>query len=68
MQEELASCADCKEFSNPNDCKKFNNMMSKLFGLILRSDRAACIEQIRNLGVQGHADDMTKRKRQTIGR
>jgi hypothetical protein len=28
----------------------------------------ACIDEIRRLGVQGHADEMTKRKRQTIRR
>ncbi len=38
----FATCADCKEFPDPNECKKFNNFISKLFGLIFRSDRPAC--------------------------
>ncbi len=63
-----ASCADCTDFADPRSCKDFNNFMSKLFGLLLRSDRAACIEQIRRLGVQGHADEMTKARKQTIRR
>lgn len=68
MQNEYASCADCKEFSDPNECKKFNNFISKVFGFIFRSDRAACIRQIATLGIQGHADDMAMHKRQTIKR
>jgi hypothetical protein len=62
------SCADCKEFENPADCKKFNNLMAKIFGLIFRSDRLACIRQIKELGVQGHADKMAAIRRQSIKR
>jgi hypothetical protein len=62
----FASCADCQEFQDPMSCKKFNNIISKVFGFIFRSDRAACICQIRRLGIEGHAADMAKNKRQTI--
>jgi hypothetical protein len=62
----FASCADCKDFQNPSDCRKFNNLISKVFGFIFRSDRAACICQIRQLGIEGHAAEMAKNKRQTI--
>jgi len=68
IDNQYASCADCRQFDDPKDCKAFNNMISRIFGLIFRSDRAACIEQIRELGIQGHADNMTERKRQTIKR
>ena len=64
----FASCADCNEFTNPNDCRKFNNFISKVFGFIFRSDRAACNRQIRQLGVDGHAEEMTRQKRQSIKR
>ena len=66
MENQYASCADCKEFENPNDCKEFNNFMSKIFGFIFRSDRAACIKQIRDLGIQDHADKMAEMKRQSV--
>ena len=62
----ISSCADCEEFPNPKDCKKFHNFMSKLLGFFFRSDRAACIQQIRELGIQGHADDMSGQKRHAI--
>ena len=67
-EHEFASCADCSEFSDPKDCGKFNNFVAKLFGFVFRSDRAACVQQIRELGIQGHADNMSERKRQTIKR
>jgi hypothetical protein len=63
-----ASCADCTEFADAMDCKKFNNLIAKLFGLIFRSNRGACIAQIRQIGIQGHADNMAKNRRQTIKR
>jgi hypothetical protein len=62
----ITSCADCKDFANAKDCKKFNNLMSKVFALLFKSDRAACIKQIREIGIQGHAKKMTGMKAQTI--
>ncbi len=61
-----ASCADCAEFADPMQCKDFNNFMSKLFGFIFRSDREACISQIKELGLEGHAANMAASGRQTI--
>jgi len=63
-----ATCAECADYPNAMDCGKFNNVMSKLFGLLLRSDRGACIRQIKQLGVAGHAENMAQNKRQTIRR
>jgi hypothetical protein len=68
MDNGYLSCTDCKEFASPMECKMFNNFMSKIFGFIFRSDRSACIEQIRKIGIQAHADDMTKQGRQSIRR
>jgi len=63
-----ASCAECTAFSDPKECRKFNNFMSTLFGFIFRSDRAACIRQIRELGIQAHADRMSALGQHTIKR
>jgi hypothetical protein len=63
-----SSCAECKDFSDAMDCRKFNNFMSKVFGLIFRSDRAACIRQIKEAGREGHARKMAEAKTQTIKR
>ncbi len=61
-----ATCADCSAHLNAMDCRKFNNAISRLVGFFLRSDRAACIRQIKELGVAGHAENMARNKRQTM--
>lgn len=68
IEKEIKTCADCVEFPDPRACRKFNNVMSKLFGLVFRSDRAACIAQIRKLGLDGHAKAMAASGSQTIKR
>lgn len=68
MANEFASCADCREYTSPMDCKKYNNVISKLFGLLFRSDRAACIRQIKELGIDGHAECMAEKCSHTIKR
>lgn len=62
----FASCAECKDFQNPQECRKFNNIIAKIFGFIFRSDRAACVAQIRRIGLAGHAADMAAKGRHTI--
>jgi len=62
------SCAECVRFPDPLHCKHFNNLAAKLFGLLFRSDRAACIVQIRKLGMHGHAEEMARRGQHTIPR
>lgn len=65
---QIKTCAECIEFPDARACKKFNNFMSKLFGLVFRSDRAACIAQIKRLGLDGHAKVMAEMRIQTIKR
>ena len=68
MEKQIQSCADCAEFSDPMACRKFNNIISRLFGLIFNSNRAACIAQIKQLSLEGHAMTMAKLRNQTIRR
>ena len=68
IENNYKSCAECKEFANVNDCKKYNNFISKLFGLIFRSDRAACISLIKEKGYEGYAGYMTDNKIMSIKR
>ncbi len=62
------TCADCEEFKDVNDCKKFNNIISKMFALVFRSNRRACIEQLRTEGIERHAAIMTAAGRQSLPR
>ena len=62
------SCADCAEFSEVKDCKKHNNWIAGLFGLIFRSNRAACIDRLRAIGTKVFAAEMAAAKRHSLPR
>ena len=66
IEHHYASCADCTEFKNPMDCKKFNNFFSKVFALIFKSDRAACIAKIRESGYEEFAKYMAENGLQSV--
>lgn len=66
IEKKSDSCADCKDYTDPSTCKKLNNFISKMFGLIFNSDRKACITQIKRIGISGHAQKMAAEKRQSI--
>jgi hypothetical protein len=63
-----SSCADCKDFTDPMACKKFNNFISKIFAILFKSDRAACIARIREEGYEGFAQFMAIHNLQSIKR
>jgi len=54
------SCADCQEFATASECKKFNNIFSKFFALVLGSNRQACIDMIKEKGYEEYAKEMVK--------
>jgi hypothetical protein len=54
------SCAECTGFKDVNECKKFNNILSKVFALLFRSNRKACIQQIQEKGISVHTEIMTR--------
>lgn len=62
----FSSCADCG--MEGTDCKTYSNLMAKIFAFIFKSDRPACIRFIKEHGEQAYADEMAKRKCQTIKR
>lgn len=62
------SCAECKQHDSIMECKKFNNMFSKIFALIFRSDRKACIDRIKEIGTEAFAREMAEKGLQSIKR
>lgn len=66
LENEYRSCADCKTFDDPDDCKKFDNFFARVFGFIFRSDRRACICMISDKGYTQFAEYMAKEGLQTI--
>lgn len=67
MENNLQSCADCMTIELM-ECRKYNNFISKAFGLIFNSDRSACIARIRERGYDDFSLQMANSKRQTIRR
>ncbi len=63
-----ATCADCDEFKDVHQCKKFNTLFSKFFYYILKSDRRASIQRITELGVPAYAAEMEEMKQPVIKR
>jgi hypothetical protein len=63
-----ATCADCKEFTDPNACSRFHSLFSTVIGFVLNSNRQACVLKIRELGLDGFASFMAGRRRQTLPR
>jgi hypothetical protein len=66
QEDKLGSCADCQKFSEPMECKNFNNFFSKLFGFLFGSDRKACIARIKEIGKGEFAREMKEIKSHTI--
>jgi hypothetical protein len=56
------SCAECTTFVESAKCKKFNNVISKIFSLIFGSSRIACIREIKKLGNEQYAKLMADHK------
>ncbi len=52
MDKGISTCADCVEFSDLKRCGKLNNFISKIFGLIFRTDRLGNLECIRGCGLE----------------
>jgi len=68
LEHRFDSCADCAEHPDPNTCASFNNFISRVFRLVFNSDRKACIDQIRTIGVEEHARLMASHRRPSLPR
>jgi hypothetical protein len=68
MEHGYKSCAECTAYANPMDCKSFNNIFSKFFAFVFRSNRPACIAMIKEQGYEKFALYMVQNKQHTIKR
>ena len=66
IEHSYASCADCTMVVDITECKKLNNAISKLFALLFRSDRPACLAAIREQGYESFARSMAEKGTMTI--
>ena len=60
------TCADCP--LDVGHCLIYNSFISRVFGYLFNSDRAACIRYIRRYGEQAFADRMTLNEQMTMKR
>jgi hypothetical protein len=67
LEHGYTTCAECT-LKPIDDCREYNNFIAKLFGVIFRSNRKACIERIRAVGPAAFAEEMTAIKAMSIGR
>ncbi|HDY86684.1 MAG TPA: DUF3795 domain-containing protein [bacterium] len=61
IENSYGSCADCQIVGDLRECKKLNNFISKLFALVFRSDRLACLELIKEIGYDEYAREMAEK-------
>ncbi len=62
----FCSCAECPR--DVTGCRTYSNLIGRIFAFLFRSDRPACIRYIREHGEQAFAEEMARRKCQTIKR
>jgi len=51
MDFEYTTCVECVDFTNLKECKKLNNLVSKLFDLVFGSNRVGNLTHIRTIGL-----------------
>ncbi len=52
MDNEYDTCADCKDFQELRECKKLNNIISKIFGFFSETNRTESLNRIREIGLE----------------
>ncbi len=68
MKNKYKSCADCMEYKDVMDCKKFNTFIGKVFSVIFRSNREGSIKYFKEKGYDNFAAKMDKSRRMSIGK
>ncbi len=68
LERSYASCAECTEHPDPRTCRRFHNVIARVIGLVLNSDRRACVLKIRELGTERYAGFMAEQGRQSLPR
>jgi len=56
-EHDWTTCAECT-LMPLSECRKFNSFISKCFKFVFRSDRAGCIERIREVGLEAFVAEM----------
>jgi hypothetical protein len=65
MDHHYTTCADCIVLPLPS-CKIYHNLISKIIGFVIQTDRSKCIDRIREIGIEQYAQEMKKNNRQSF--
>lgn len=52
IENSYITCADCTEFTELKKCRKLNNLISKFFSFIFRTNRIGNLNRIREVGLE----------------
>ena len=52
MERKYRTCATCSEFKELEECRKLNNLVSRFFGFIFRTNRIRNLYRIREIGLE----------------
>ena len=52
LEKKLETCAECKDFSDLKNCSKLNNFISRIIGMLTKSDRIGKLNRIREIGLE----------------
>ena len=66
VENNYQSCAACEDFNDVNECKKFNNFFARAISFILRSDRKAGVDFVKEKGYEEFSKYMAENKLVTI--
>lgn len=61
-----STCAECS--CDVRKCRTYSNFIGKIFAVLFKSDRPACIDYIRQHGMEAYSEEMTRRGCQTMKR
>lgn len=65
LEHSYATCADCT-MCTPRTCKNYNNIFSKFFEVVFKSDRKTSVEYIKEHGRGAFADLMISKNMMVI--
>ncbi len=68
IENKYFTCVDCGDFKDVKECKKYNNFIAKIFAIIFRSNRPACIDAIREMGPDAYAEEMASKGKMVINK
>jgi hypothetical protein len=66
IEKSIDNCSQCTEYENPQDCGKYNSLISNLIGFVTGTKRSLNIEAIKQKGSEGFVAFMSEKKWQSI--